>query len=510
MAHNVCDKMAFKVPAEIHELVPEELRSKYGIYWSSKGERYYVFRDVAHVYDPSKKRSSVKRVALGSIKDGVFTYSPSYLKTLKIAKLQEQNETLSKSVASGETRRPEPTTVVQPKVVREIQKALEPVVDPRLHREKVAYPLQTVLTVVLLAAFAGLTSAVSAAVYWRQHRAELAELIDDFLEEDISHDTINRVLRLIDAEQFHGLLTRMTSGLISQAVNRVFHIDGQAVTASKSDTALKGRYVFNAYDSINQVVVASLLIKEKKNEISTAIELLSMLDLKPGDLITADAMNTQKALVQYLAERGVGYCLAIKENHPTLQKEVHFLFATVEESRRRKCRTLDADRGRIEERSVTVLPASLLSNRFHQEWNGLKGGCIVKVTNNTEAKGKRGRNSSQTRYFMTTIPFSEDAAAVAGEIIRRHWSIENNVHWALDVSFDQDRMQCTNANYLSNRVTLNKIALNVLRAAQNATDVNGRRNSVKTMQQLCSTPAGAIETMGTALGLQGLLDGVKG
>ncbi len=59
--------MAFKVPAEIHELVPEELRSKYGIYWSSKGERYYVFRDVAHVYDPSKKRSSVKRVALGSI-----------------------------------------------------------------------------------------------------------------------------------------------------------------------------------------------------------------------------------------------------------------------------------------------------------------------------------------------------------------------------------------------------------------------------------------------------------
>ena len=252
MAHNVCDKMASKVPAEIHELVPEELRSKYGIYWSSKGERYYVFRDVAHVYDPSKKRSSVKRVALGSIKDGVFTYSPSYLKTLKIAKLQEQNETLSKSAASGETRRPEPTTVVKPKVVREIQKALEPVVDPRLHRKKVAYPLQTVLTVVLLAAFAGLTSAVSAAVYWRQHRAELAELIDDFPEEDISHDTINRVLRLIDAEQFHGLLTRMTSGLISQAVNRVFHIDGQAVTASKSDTALKGRYVFNAYDSINQ------------------------------------------------------------------------------------------------------------------------------------------------------------------------------------------------------------------------------------------------------------------
>lgn len=48
--------MASKVPAEIHELVPEELRSKYGIYWSSKGERYYVFRDVAHVYDPSKKR----------------------------------------------------------------------------------------------------------------------------------------------------------------------------------------------------------------------------------------------------------------------------------------------------------------------------------------------------------------------------------------------------------------------------------------------------------------------
>lgn len=491
--------MASKVPAEVHDLVPEELRPKYGIYWSTKGERYYVFRDVAHMYDPEKKRSKVKRVALGSIKNGVFTYSPSYLKTLKIEELQSDNAALRKEAAA--------TTPPTPELVRDVQKAVESLPDPRKHQNKIEYPLQVVLTVALLAAFAGYTSAVSIAIYWRQYHAELMELIEHFPEKEISHDTVNRLLRLIKPSEFHGLLTRMTQGLISQAVGRVFHIDGQAVSASKTEDLSTGRYMFNAYDSVNGVVAASLLIEEKQNEISTAMKLLSMIDLKPGDLVTADAMNTQKALVSYLVEREVGYCLAVKNNHQKLWREVHYLFAAADPSRLREWTALDAGHGRIEERTVQVLPANLLSKELLESWANLKDGCIIKVVNDTQAKSKRCRTSKETRYYMTTIPYGDDAAKVAGEIVRRHWSIENNLHWHLDVNFDQDRMQCTNGNFLSNRVTLHQIALGTLQAAQSAK--TGARYSVRTLQQLCSTPSGAIETLGTILGPNEFVEKVK-
>ena len=71
--------MSSKIPQEIHNLVPEELRDNYGIYWSARSNRYYVYRDLGYVYDPKIKRSRARRQPLGNIKDHVFSYSPSWL-----------------------------------------------------------------------------------------------------------------------------------------------------------------------------------------------------------------------------------------------------------------------------------------------------------------------------------------------------------------------------------------------------------------------------------------------
>lgn len=94
--------MSSKIPQEIHNLVPEELRDNYGIYWSTRSNRYYVYRDLGYVYDPKIKRSRARRQPLGNIKDHVFSYSPSWLSKQKIKELTSTNKNLQKRVEKSE------------------------------------------------------------------------------------------------------------------------------------------------------------------------------------------------------------------------------------------------------------------------------------------------------------------------------------------------------------------------------------------------------------------------
>lgn len=501
--------MSSKIPQEIHNLVPEELRDNYGIYWSARSNRYYVYRDLGYVYDPKIKRSRARRQPLGNIKDHVFSYSPSWLSKQKIKELTSTNKNLQKRVEKSEATQSGELAPETQKAAETLKESIRDIADPR-QQEKTQYPLSAILMVALLASFTGNTSAVSIAIYWRMHAQELAQIIDDFPLEAPSHDTINRVLRLIDSMKIAETLRRLATPLAVEANNRLLHIDGQAVRASKTPDSDMGRYLFNVYDSSNMLVVTHKLINEKKNEISSSIELLSAITLRAGDIVTADAMNTQKKLVAFLQERGVDYCLAVKENHPKLYREAQHLFAVTDLSRFRTAETLDADHGRIETRRVAVLPASLLSKEFLEAWPGLADGCIIRVTNICEAKSKRARNSTETRYFISSLRYTtEDIAALSGTVVRRHWHVENSCHWHLDCQFDQDRIQCTNENYLTNRVALNKIGLNALKTAQRVFATRNQKYSIKTLQTLCSSPAGALETLAMGMDIHNIVNESK-
>ena len=501
--------MTSKIPQEIHNLVPEELRDDYGIYWSARSERYYVFRDMGYVYDPQIKRSRVRRQPLGSIKDGVFSYSPSWLNKQKIEKLSNTNKKLQKQVEKTEAALAGELAPETKKAADALKQSISDIADPR-QQAKTQYPLSAILMVALLSSFTGNTSAVSIAIYWRMHAQELAQIIDGFPTEAPSHDTINRVLRLIDHMKMTDTLCRLATPLAVEARNRLLHIDGQAVRASKTPFSDKGRYIFNVYDSSNMLVITHKLINEKENEISSSIELLSDLSLGVGDIVTADALNTQKKMVAFLQERIVDYCLAVKDNHPKLYSEMRHLFGVTEESRFRTAETLDADHGRIETRRIAVLPANLLSKALLEAWPGLVNGCLIRVTSICEKKSKRSRESTETRYFISSLRYStEDIATLSGNVVRRHWCVENSCHWHLDCQFDQDRIQCTNENYLTNRVSLNKIGLNALKTAQRFFETRNQKYSIKTLQALCSSPAGALETLAMVMDIHNIMENGK-
>ena len=491
-----------KVTNEIYALVPEEYRDKCGINWNGSAQKFYVFLRLGYRYDPTKKRSVDLREPLGSIKDGVFTYGPSFAKKMKISKLEEQVKELK--------QKDEEKTEKLKDTASKISKATATVIDPR-QNAKSAFPLEIILSVAMLAAFGGITDAVGISLYWERCKQELGILFDNFPEELISHDTINRIFRLINPNHLSSLLEAMVQPLIANNAQRLIHIDGQAVRASKTDQCEGGRYLFNAYDSENHLLLQHLLIDEKENEISNSTDLLSALDLRSGDIITADAMNTQRSMVEYVTSKGAGYCLAVKGNHEKLHKEVTYLFASTDDSRCKTYSNTESGHGRIDERTTKVLPASMLSPRFKQEWPALQDGVIVMTRTVTSAKSKRSRNSDETRYFICSIPWKDaDCAAITADIIRRHWSIENSLHWVLDNDFRQDRIQASDPNYLSNRVLFNKIALNVLKTAQKYyQNKDGRELSIQSLLLLCGTPAAALKVFSDALDLKRLLTDAK-
>lgn len=486
-----------KVTDEILALVPEKYRSQCGVNWSEKSQRFYVFLRKGYKYDPERKRTIDLREALGSIRDNVFSFSPSFLKNRKIKDLEDQVDTLKTRTAARELG----LTAEQVKASRKLVKEIP---DPR-QQAKIQFPLPLILAVSFLASLSGHSSAVSIAVYWKKYRGVLEELFAGFPQADISHDTVNRVFRLIKGDHLTRILEKCAAGLMRQVGNRLLHIDGQAVRASKTDSSAQGRYTFNVYDSTNELVLTHLLINEKANEITHCGELVGALDLRAGDIITGDALNTQTKLVDALPG-GVHYCLALKENNELLFEEVRFLFARQTDANVPAFSENDAGHGRVEQRNVRVLPASLLSEEHRKKWKNLSDGCLVEVECITEAKSPRARNSADTRHFISSCRFDmPECEKYLATVVRRHWSIENNLHWQLDVSFQQDRIQCTDENYLLNRVALNKIAFNVLKSAQGRlTEQKKTKYSMKTMQQLCADPAGALEIIAMTDALQSL------
>ena len=510
-----------RIPEPIRNAVPKKYRKKVAISWNKQSKRYYVSLRVGTAYDREKKRGVDLREPLGSVTpDGEFKYSALFLKKQKIADLEKQLKREQKKQATVQPVPLEPAqTAEQEKNAERIEKAVDAVKtaattvsDPR-QEKKTAFSLNTLLSVVLLACMAGYTSAVSIATYWKQFRAELKVLFEDFPEDDVSHDTVNRVFRLIKKEKFLALMVLIAKPLINDGIRRFIHFDGQAVRASKSENCAGGRYLFNVYDSSHGILLTHRLIDEKKNEISVAVDVLSSLQLNSGDVVTADALNTQKALVEYLESIGVHYCLAVKDNHPKLLSETRNLLATADRSLIKTYNSgLEKGHGRIEERTAEILPASLLSKLFLAEWKGLKNGSIVKVVTKREPANSKSdkKPTCETRYFITDIAYSPEAAESLALTIRRHWSIENNLQWELDKHYDQDQIQIYNDNYLSNRVLLDKLSLSILHQIRDNWPAGlGARPSIETLQQLCSTPMGAIVMLGRVLELLETKDIVK-
>lgn len=448
--------------------------------WHNQTKRWYVYTATYH-YSPEKKRGIERRTTMGHInEDGVFVYSKHYLMNQKIEQLQQEKQHACRPAL--------------PEVIKNVTN--QSITDPR-KAERCLYHLEDVVLVATLASLSGQTSAVQIADYWKNHREYLSQLIEDFPDSDISHDTVHRLLCLLDPKQIHDFFSDILKRLLPRLKKPVIAVDGQMVRATKcSADGKNGDYLISFYSTDVGLVLGQELVGEKTNEITHAKRMVSKFDLA-GAIVTADAMHAQKTFVKELCKARADYCLSLKGNQDNLLKDVTELFeysTTVTHYGQEK---VEKGHGRLETRKVDLLSAEFLPKSVLNAWTGLTGGTLVRCTS-TRTTLSTGETSEDVRYFISSLSF--ESSRIQEHIqraIRRHWAIENELHYVLDVDFNQDRTQCKNINYLQNRTLLNKLALNFIQTARSKieTGTGKAAPSIKRMMAKFVLPQEALKAI---------------
>lgn len=274
-----------------------------------------------------------------------------------------------------------------------------------------------------------------------------------------SHDTLGRVFAAIKPATFERCFARWAQGLEKAGKGRLVAVDGKTLRRSFDKAAGKAAiHMVSAFASANRLVFGQIKTAAKSNEITAIPQLLKLLDLE-GAVVTIDAMGCQRKIAQTIIDQKADYVLAVKDNQPLLHAKIKTL---LDEAILQKFKGMSGDcfqetgkgHGRIETRICWS------TNEIHWlkdigEWPGLRS--VLAVEGRREIDGK---SSVERRYFISSLD-GEDAQTLA-EAVRRHWGVENPLHWTLDVGFKEDQSRVRTGHGAENLSRLRRIALNML------------------------------------------------
>jgi len=329
--------------------------------------------------------------------------------------------------------------------------------DPRV-RARCTYPLINILVISLCGIICGANTWEGIADFGHKRFRWLDQFIDMRCGVP-SPLTFARIFSLIDPSEFQKCLAAWMSQFFQIVANDIINIDGKSLRGSaRQSQNQRASHVVNAYLAKEQVTLAEIRVPNKTNEIRAIPKLLKSLPIQ-SCIITIDAMGTQKGIANLIRIKQAHYVLALKKNHKRFYRYVDRIFNGADALGYknmvwRSNRSKQYGHGRIEERHYTILPMMYFF-KYKTCWRDSQ--AIVRV------KSKRiigGEEKTSTRYYITSIPFSEYRRAV--QAIRQHWSVENNLHWKLDVGLAEDACQATRGYADQNLATLRKMVLKML------------------------------------------------
>lgn len=328
--------------------------------------------------------------------------------------------------------------------------------DPR--RRKVTYPLINVVTIAICAVICGADDFVAIAKFGRAKRKWLSRFLD--LSAGIpSHDRFNAIFAAIKPAEFEACLLSWITDLHEITGGQVVAIDGKTLRRSFDRATSKSAiHMVSAWATANHISLGQVIVDEKSNEITAIPKLLELLEIA-GSLVTIDAIGCQTEIARTIIESQADYVLAVKKNQPTLFDAVAWFFLTKRERnfagvRASRHETHETGHGREETRSyyVCAVPRDLPDR---QRWPGLK--AIGWAISDTVRDGKRCR---EMRYYIMSRKLSAKQFAAA---VRGHWSIENSLHWQLDVTFGEDQSRLRRGHADANFSILRRTALAMLK-----------------------------------------------
>lgn len=294
----------------------------------------------------------------------------------------------------------------------------------------------------------------------------LTDLID--LSNGIpSHDTFNRVFQLLDPHLLRSCLEQHGRALLDLLAQKQICLDGKKLKGARPHSkGNEGLYIVNAWVNENRLCIGQQRVDQKSNEIDVLVPLIQSIDITEA-IVTIDAIGCQVAVAQQIVKQQGHYLLALKSNQESLWEEVQCAFKATKG--RVAEDAWEYDHGRFEQRRCWILSAhSSLDASFQAQWPSLQ--TVVKIE---ARRTMHGQTHTQIRYYISDE--LEANPLYYSKLARGHWSIENHLHWHLDVTFGEDASRVRTGYGPENLSTLRKLALQLISQQVDGLSLQKRR-----------------------------------
>lgn len=353
--------------------------------------------------------------------------------------------------------------------MEELYEWLDSIQDYR-QAAKVRHKLKDIIVIVLFATLGNSNSweeIEDFAIYYENYLRRYIELPNGIP----SHDTIQRVMAMVNPEQLQQLQVRWQELLNrdeGEKIKKIICIDGKTMR-SNARNGKKPNHIVTAWCREDGYCLGQKSVAEKSNEITAIPEVLDKINIK-NQVVTIDAMGTQTAIAEKIRSKRADYVLALKGNQSSLHEDVSLYFEdeqvlrAIRDKGNYRCTTEKAH-GQIEIREYFQTDDI---RWLHQrsKWKGLKTLIMERKTIKRE-----NRELQEYRYFISSL--SPDIG-LASRAVRGHWAVES-MHWHLDVTFKEDANTTLDKLSAQNLNIIRKWALSILKLLE----INGKKMSLK-------------------------------
>lgn len=341
--------------------------------------------------------------------------------------------------------------------------------DHRLDRHKL-HSVEEILLVTFCGMIAGCDSWNDLELFGKTKLDYLKRYLP-YLNGTPSDDTLRRFFRALDPERFEACFMQWVQSFQVDVVDKVIALDGKTSRRSFEGNH-RPLHLISAFISELGITLGQLKTADKSNEITAIPALLNVLDIE-GAIVTLDSMGCQTKIVETIVDKKADYLIGLKGNQGTLNNDVRLFFEKPLANAGLLTETeVDKGHGRLETRQCTVTDNIAWLRERHPHWKQLTS--IVEIKSQREIKGEV---SVEKRYYISSLPAKADKLL---NVVRQHWGVENQLHWVLDIVFNDDQCRIRKGNAPRNIAIIKKTALNLLQMIKKTKP----RVSLKAMRKL--------------------------
>lgn len=345
-----------------------------------------------------------------------------------------------------------------------IMELFEEIPDPRRPGGNIQHKLVDLLVIILLGVICGCETWIEIEDY-AHAKYEWLKTILELPGGVPSNDTYRRLMTRMLPQRLEEAYRQWVLPYVGGCIGKHIAIDGKTICTasnyrlSNEETPEGKLHIISAWVREDGISLGQIKTDEKSNEITAIPKMLDTLDVK-GAVVTIDAMGCQVDIAEKIIDREANYLLALKKNQLNLYESVeeYFKWARTEPIEKKQLKEYsyeEHEHGRHVYRTVEVCNDVSWIETV-REWKRLSS--IVCVTR----KGEReGRQTEETAYYISSREWEADEVA---KHIQGHWTIENNLHWSLDVAFNEDSSKIHLGYSAENLSVIRKIAQKLLKA----------------------------------------------